>query len=185
MTLATEPPDTPASEPVAHAPMLEMWPHNERMRHIPTASWMAQKLDVDLRRRIDALYNVYANAGHHGEMEKELRALCRWLDRVADVARRSRGNQHPPPDLGHRLSWSISHAVSNLNGVDAETFGHRYPFHTFERSNAEPLWAAVLSVIEHVRRLTELARAVDPAIDERMYEGLVVLHAPLDPRPMA
>src|SRR5688572_21759501 len=101
MTLATEAEDTPASEPephvAPHATLLEVWPQNERMRHIPSAAWMAHKLDVDLRHRVDALYGVYANAGHHAEMEKEIRALCRALDRVADVARRVRGNQHPPP----------------------------------------------------------------------------------------
>ncbi|HUP63134.1 MAG TPA: hypothetical protein VNA69_22275 [Thermoanaerobaculia bacterium] len=185
MTLATEPQDTPSSEPVAHATTLETWSHNERMRHIPSAAWMAQKLDVELRHRVDALFGVYLSAGHHADMEKEFRALCRSLDRVADVARHVRGNQHPPPDLGHRVSWSISHAVSNLNTLDAETFGRRFPFQTFERSNAEPLWAATLSVIEHVHRLTEIARTIDRAIDERMYEGLVTLQTPLDPRPMA
>ena len=165
--------------------MLETWPHNDRMRHIPTAAWMAQKLDGDVRKRTDALYAVFLNSGHHVEMEKELRALCRWLDRVADVARHTRGNQHPPPDLGHRLSWSISHAVSNLNAMDPETFGRRYPFQTFERSNAEPLWAAMLAVIEHVHRLSEIARTIDRGIDEKMYEGLVTLQTPLDPRPIA
>jgi hypothetical protein len=189
MTLATEPPDTPTTAASEHPTLLESWPHNERMRHVPSAAWMMEKLDGDLRRKVEALLAVYASTPHehplHGQMERELRALCRWLDRVAEVARRARGNHHPPNDLAHRISWAISHAVSNLSSVDAATFGHRYPFQTFERSNAEPLWAALLSVIEHVHRLVELARQLDPGIDERIYEGLVSLKTPLDPRPIA
>jgi len=180
MTLATEQTDAPT--------LLETWTHNERMRHIPSVSWMIQKLDGDLRRRVDLLWSAYANLAAdnplHAGYEKELRALVRCLDRVANVAKRSHANhQHPPVELGARLQWSVSHTVSNLNAVDAETFGRRYPFQTFERSNAEPLWAAMLAVIEHVHRLTELARNADRGIDERMYEGLVTLQ--LDSRPMA
>jgi len=170
--------------------MLETWSLNERMRHIPPVSWMIQKLDGDLRRRIDLLWGAWAKVAAddpvHAGYEKELRALTRSLDRVATVARRSHANhQHPPVELGAKLHWSVNHTMSTLNAVDAETFGRRFPFHTFERSNGEPLWAAMLAVIEHVHRLTELARTVDRGIDERMYEGLVTLESPLNPRPMA
>jgi len=186
MTLATEPTDSPAAEEPEHVSLLERWSANERMRHIPALPWIAQKLDHDLRRRIELLWNVYANHPHDAAMEKEFRGLCRCIDRVADVAKRTRGNQHhPPTEIGQRLRWSLNHAVSVLNSVETETFGRRFPFHTFERSNGEPLWAAMLSVIEHVHRLTALARPLDPAIDEQLYEGLVTLQTPLDPRPLA
>lgn len=204
--LATEEPATPLPEsepeqthesapaapapPPLHAAVQEQWQQNERMRHIPNIPWMIEKLDGDLRHRIEKLHAVYAAlpAGdpQHGALEQELRALCRAIDRVADVARRHRGNHHHPPnDLGNRLSWSISHAVTTLKEADAETFGRRFPFQTFERSNAEPLWGAVLSVIDHVQRLVPLARAADPNIDERLYEGLVTLREPLRREPMA
>ncbi|MFZ2491542.1 MAG: hypothetical protein WA208_08655, partial [Thermoanaerobaculia bacterium] len=32
--------------------MLEIWSKNERMRHVPTIEWMMQKLDGDVRRRV-------------------------------------------------------------------------------------------------------------------------------------
>src|SRR6185503_1134362 len=175
MTLATEQPDIPAAEPHEHLSLLERWSENERMRHIPLLPWLVDKLDHDLRRRIDLLWNVYApfagsaaqDDGRRTEAEKEFRGLCRALDRVADVAKRTRGNHHhPPTELGQRLRWAVNHAVSMLNAIDPQTFGHRFPFQTFERSNAEPLWAAMLSVIDHVRRLTELLRPVDPGLDE-------------------
>ena len=186
MTLATEQPDLPTTEQAEHVSLLERWSANERMRHVPQLPWIVQKLDGDLRRRIDLLWNVYANDPHHEAIEKEFRGLGRCLDRVADCAKRTRNNHHhPPAELGQRLRWSLNHAVSLLNSVDADTFGHRYPFHTFERSHSEPLWAAMLAVIDHVKRLTELVRPLDPSLDEKLYEGLVTLQTPLDPRPIA
>ena len=186
--LATEEPTLPEPEHAPRATLLEQWPQNERMRHIPPMSWILQKLDGDVRRRLEKLLVPYSDVANndprHALIETELRAVCRLLDRVADVARRGRNN-HPPNDVAGRVRWALDHAVANLSAVDADTFGRRFPFQTFERSNAEPLWAAMLAVIEHVHRLTELARTVDRGIDERMYEGLVTLQTPLDTRPIA
>jgi hypothetical protein len=191
--LATEEQASPQGENshdhAAHAAHLEAWAQNERMRHIPSVSWMIQKLDDDLRHRIEKLHTVYtslpANDPRHAPLEHELRALCRAIDRVADVAKRPRGNAHPPTELSHRISWGISHAVTNLKEVDANTFGRRFPYQTFERSNAEPLWAAMLSVIQHVQKLIPMIREIDPQIDERLYEGLVKLNEPLRREPIA
>ena len=195
--LATEEPVTPGEDPQPErsaqeslqGSLQEQWSGNERMRHIPSIPWMIQKLDGDLRQRIEKLHASYValqgNDPRHAPIEHELRSLCRAIDRVADVARRSRGNSHPPADLANRVSWSISHAVTNLKEADADTFGRRFPFQTFERSNAEPLWAAMLNVIDHVHRLTARIREIDPGIDERLYEGLVVLNEPLRREPIA
>lgn len=178
-----------APQQAVHPAVQEHWSRNERMRHIPPGAAMIQKLDGDLRHRIEKLFAVYAdlpaNDPRHAELEHDFRALCRCIDRVAEVARRPRGQQHPPAELGHRISWAISHAVTNLREADSDTFGRRFPYQTFERSNAEPLWAAMLSVIDHVQRLVPKIRAIDPGIDERMYDGLVVLNEPLRREPMA
>lgn len=180
--LATEP-TTPQTS--AH----ETWSRNERMRHIPLLSWMIQKLDGDVRRRFDTLFapiaNLETSSPHHAPLETALRALCRSLDRVADVAKRSRGQSHPPTELGARIHWALNHAIGNLNAVDPETFGKRFPFQTFERSNAEPLTAAMFSTLHHLQRLHDLVRAVDPTVDERIYADLVTLIEPMRPEPMA
>lgn len=172
-----------------HSAHLESWPQNERMRHIPTMQAIIEKLENDIRRRVDHLYHSFAALDHHDPhrpaLETELRAICKWIDRIGDIARRPRGHQHPPNDLGHRIGWAISHAVQSLHAADTDTFGRRLPFQTFERSNAEPLRAALLSVIQHVQRLQELTRKVDPRIDEKMYEGLVELREPLRMEPIA
>jgi hypothetical protein len=187
--LATEQPGSPTTERTRSESLHETWSQNEQMRHIPSASWIAQKLDGDIRARVEKLWVPYsdlpANDPRHAPLEAEFRALCRSLDRVNDVARRHRGNGHPPNDLGSRLGWSISHAVTSVQASDPATFGRRLPFHTFERSNAEPLWAAMLAVIQHVHRLIELVREIDDGIDERIYEGLVQLREPLRREPIA
>jgi hypothetical protein len=79
----------------------------------------------------------------------------------------------------------MSHAIASLTSADADLFGRRLPFQTFERSNAEPLWSAVLAAIQHVHRLIEMIRSVEPDIDERMYEGLVKLNEPMRREPIA
>lgn len=160
------------------------------MRHVPPISWIVDKIEGDLRPKLEKLWLPYsdlpASDPRHAPIEAELRAFCRSIDRVADVAaRRSRGNGHPPNDLRHRIEWSISHAIANLTSADADLFGRRLPFQTFERSNAEPLWAAVLAAINHVHRLIELVRPIDATIDERIYEGLVTLNEPMRREPIA
>lgn len=187
--LATEEPDTPVTERGARSTLLETWTENERMRHIPPLTWIVEKLDGDLRRRIGVLWGPYADLPasdpRHPALEAEFRSLCRALDHIAETARRSRGHGHPPNDLGTRIGWSLDQAVTNLTSGDTDLFGRRMPFHAFERSNAEPLCAAVLRAICHVQRLTDMIRDIEPDIDERMYEGLVTLREPLRREPMA
>ncbi len=187
--LATDQQPSSTADRTAPTILLETHAQNERMRHIPTLEWMARKLDGDIRRRVEKLWLPYSDLAasdpRHPALEAEFRALCRCLDRVADIARRHHGRQHPPNELGSRIQWSIANAVQNLNGADAETFGRRFPFQTCERSNAEPLWAAMLSVIQHVQKLTELVRGIDAEIDERLYEELVQLREPLRREPIA
>lgn len=187
--LATEPDPSGTTQPAPRASILENWSANERMRHVPTIAWMVQKLDGDVRRRIDALWLPYsdlpASDPRHAALEAGFRSLCKSLDRVGDVARHHRGHPHPPVELGNRVQWSLGQAIANLKGGDSDSFGRRFPFQTFERSNAEPLWAAMLATIQQVQKLTELVRDVDPQIDEKVYEGLVTLVEPLRRDPIA
>src|SRR5688500_20097666 len=77
--LATEEPVTPSDDPQpeasAHVSLQEQWSGNERMRHIPSISWMIQKLDGDLRHRIEKLHAVYAalagNDPRHAPIEQD------------------------------------------------------------------------------------------------------------------
>ncbi|HEV7240387.1 MAG TPA: hypothetical protein VGQ36_14195 [Thermoanaerobaculia bacterium] len=186
--LATEEPTAPSQDPAPRPSLLEQWPQNERMRHIPPIPWIIQKLDHDVRRRIERLLVPYSDVAsndlRHGALDVELRALCRSLDRVAFVSGRGR-HGHAPNDLPSKVRWSLDHAIGNLSAMDADTFGRRYPMQTFERSNAEPLWGALLGVIQHLQKLVPLIREIEPEIDERMYEGLVNLIEPMRREPIA
>ena len=182
--LATEQTTELETKPAAAVARLEEHATNAPMRHIPTLAWMADKLDTDLRRRIEKLC---ASLESHmtPEAENEVRALCRALDRLADASKHIRNNGHGPNESSQRVRWSINHALSCLRLVDAATFGRRAPFHHFEKSKSEPVYAAFLVVIEHVRRLTEVVRTLDAGIDERLNEGLVQLQEPLREQPIA
>jgi hypothetical protein len=187
--LATEsttstPVATAETAAVAH-PLLETWAKNERMRHIPSIEWITHKVDADVRRTFEHLWSPFASLAfddpRRATIEETFRNLCRAIDRLAEIARHSR-NGHAPNDLGERIRQSIHHAVSNLRNVDPNLFGRRYPFQTLERSKGEPLYGALLVVLQHLERTKTLIRTIDPGLDERLLEGLVVLANPVDAR---
>ena len=160
-TLATELTDKPATRP-----LLETWGKNERMRHVPAIEWIIDKLDRDLRRRISILSSSTMNEA----IDAELKVLCRAIDRLGDAAKHGRAATQPPAEIGARIDFAVTHAVSCLRSLDPTLFGRRYPFQTFERSKAEFILGALLVVIDRVHRVTELVRSADPTVDERLLE---------------
>jgi hypothetical protein len=160
-TLATE-----ATESTATRSLLETWGKNERMRQIPSVEWLVNKLDRDLRRRINILLTVPLNETTEGEIKN----LCRAIDRLADAAKYSRAAVQPPQEMAARIDFAITHAVSCVNALDANLFGRRYPFQTHERSKAESVYGALLVVIDRVHRLTQMIRTLDHSIDEKLFE---------------
>lgn len=182
--LATEP-AAAATEKRNTLPPLETQSGNERMRHVPTAEWMARKLETDVRKRLDNLLRVFGDVPaadpRHAAYETELRALCKALERVIDIAKIStRHNGHG--DLPSRLEEVLTQAAATLRALEPTPFGRRHPYHAFDRSKAEPVYASVLSVLCHTDRALTLARAIDPRLDERLLDGLVVLANPVDDR---
>jgi hypothetical protein len=190
-TLATEVTTAAASEP--HKPSVEThheeWHSNERMRHVPRVHWIADKLDGDLRTRIEgsckAIESVPPDDSRRQAGDAVIRTLCRAVEHLADVAKHTRGQLHPPNELSRHVSWSIQHAVASLRAADDDVIGRRVPFQTFERSKAEPLYGALLLVIDATHRLVDAARAIDPNIDGMLLEGLVRLSAPMRTDPIA
>jgi hypothetical protein len=184
----TELPAEVAAEPpphvIAHAAHLEQHAANEPMRHIPTLAWLCEKLDVDVRRRIDKM-TASIDAHPAPEIENELRGLSRALDRLADSSKHIRNNGHGPNEALPKLRWSLNHALSCLRLADPATFGRRAPYQTFERSKSEAMFGAFVVVLEHLGRLLEVVRPIDPRIDERLSEGLVQLIEPLREQPIA
>ena len=183
-TLATEPTDT-TTEKAAGLPPLEAWSGNDRMRHIPSLDWMIRKIDVEVRRRTDlalgALESAKSDAPSRARLEESLRTVGRALDVLAETARHSR-HHHQGGDLSHRLEAALANAGASLRSLDADLIGRRFPYHSFDRSKAEPLYGAVLLTLAHVERSLAIAREIDPRLDERLLEGLVVLGNPVDER---
>jgi hypothetical protein len=194
-TLATEvtnPLPSPAeAEPPKPAtlPPLEQWHSNERMPHVPRAHWMADKLDGDLRLRIERACNTIESVPPDDPRRLDAfeveRSLCRALERLAEVAKHNRGPLHPPNELSRHVIWSIQHAVASLRSADDDVIGRRFPYHTGERSKAEPLYGSLLAVIDATHRLVDIARFIDPNIDAALLEGLVRLEVPMRTEPMA
>lgn len=164
---------------------LESWAANERMRHVPSVDWLIWKVDVDLRARLDKLLSSFESAPidapQRAHMDADLRALCRALDRLADVARHSRINGQTG-ELRQRVVLALNTAVNNLKTLDASLVGRRFPFQTFERSKSEPLYGALLMALDYMQRLISHARIVDLNLDERLLAGLVTLQNPVDDR---
>src|SRR5690242_15212729 len=123
-TVATETPQAPAPA----KSLLETWGKNERMRHIPSMAWILDKLDHDLRRRIDIVCSSFDRLAA-SDAEPALTALCRSLDRMADLAKHGRPNQHGG-DLTARIREALQNATANLRTIDDSLFGRRYPFQT-------------------------------------------------------
>lgn len=188
--LATEPATVATDEKRSTLPPLESWATNERMRHVPGAEWMARKVETDIRKRVGKLMPVLLNLPsadpRHASLEAEFRSLCKALERLADTARpTARQNGH---DLPSRIDSMLTIAAANLHSLETTAFGRRNPYHAFDRSKAEPVYAALLAVFGHLERVIILVRAIEPGIDERLQEGLVVLQNPVDDRvlrPMA
>ena len=155
-TLATE-----ATEKIG-----ETWGKNDRMRHVPNAAWIVDKLDHDLRRRV----NVLASSNANEAIDSEIKAVCKAIDRLAEAAKHSRAATQAPMDIATRIDSTITHAVAALNSLDPNLFGRRYPFQSFERSKAESIYGALLVVIDRVHRLTHMVRAIDKTVDERLSE---------------
>jgi hypothetical protein len=179
---------TDEEEAAARFSSLETWSKNEPMRHVPSAEWMSWKVDQDLRRRIEILFNSFEGLAFDDPrrltIENELRALCRAIDRLADAARHARNN-HPPHDLGDRIAWSLNQAVASINSLDPHLIGRRFPFHTGERSRAESIYGSLLVLIQHIGRVLTLIRTVDRNVDEHLLDGLVKLETPLRTQPIA
>ncbi len=183
--LATDAAPAATDEKPNALPPLETQGGNEHMRHIPGAEWMARKVESDIRKRVDDLLRVFADISaadpRHSSYETELRALCKALERLSDIAKPA-GRHNGHGDLSSRIDALLSQCAAALHSLEPTPFGRRNPYNGFDRSKAEPVYGALLSVLCHVDRLITLARGIDPGIDERLLSGLVVLANPVDER---
>ena len=169
--LATEP-TTLSDEKRTTLPPLETSGANERMRHVPPLDWMIRKIDADVRSRIAKLTANFASLPssdpHYATIEAALRELCSSMERITATAGNRRSAEPAGMPLTARIDSAIAHAVAALRGLEGTPFGRRAPYHVFERSRSEPVYGALLGVIDHVARLVPLIRSIDRDIDEKL-----------------
>lgn len=143
------------------------------MRHIPSAGWMAQKVDVDLRARIAKMTAVFADLAsadpRYPAAERGLRDLGSAIEQLAVIAGGRRNNSNEiPAALPSRIDAALTQAASSLRSLESTAFGRRHPYQWFDRSKAEPVYGALVAVICHVERVAPAIRAIDPDIDEKL-----------------
>lgn len=189
---ATEPKPIEHPHPAPAVPtaaFLEQWQKNEPMRHIPPIAWIVAKVDGDVRKRLEMFLSIFENLPsadpRHRGAEEAMLAVCRSLDKLAEASRKTRSVLHPPSELTFRIPWSVNTAVSVLKNADANTFGRRQPFQSFDRSGAESVYAALVVVLQRIDAAATILREIDPTVDEKLYGPLVQLVEPLPTTPMA
>lgn len=142
------------------------------MRHVPSPEWMAGKVDGDLRGRINKMTAVFAELAsadpRYSTAETGLRALCNAIESLAIVAGGRRNGAETQAALPARIDAALTHAAATLRSLENTPFARRHPYHWFDRSKAEQIYAALVVVIGHVERLVPAIRAVDPDIDEKL-----------------
>ena len=151
--------------------------HTEEMRHIPPLQLIIQKLDSEVRTRIEILYSssfesaAALDSATVNQLETRFRQICRWLERLGELARGKRPHLNHDFNLRSRVRSALGFAIESLRGFDATQFRRRQPFHYFERSRAECIYGAFLMVSGELDRLTVLATAIDPDLAAKLSES--------------
>lgn len=156
------------------------------MRHVPPMDWVLRKLD-DFRERVDKLGWAAFDAGRpvsaeqRDEIQSALRLVVRAVDNLASLARRG-----PAPrtaamdDVRLALDHAFMAAISVIRSIDAVSFNRRSSEVDFHRAPGEPILAAVLVVLAHIRRVEQLVERVNPDLREMLLSKLVVSEHPVN-----
>jgi hypothetical protein len=154
----------------------EQFSQTEEMRHVPPVSWLIDKLDHDVRSRIETLYTSCFESGRSldsptiSELETRFRQIYRWLERMGEQARGRRGPTNHDFNLRSRVRAALAFAIESLATVDPVQFRRRNPPNLFERSRGECLYAAFLMVTCEIDRLITAAAAIDPDLHMKLIE---------------
>ncbi|MEO8216032.1 MAG: hypothetical protein ABI718_03010 [Acidobacteriota bacterium] len=157
-----------------------------RMRHVPPLSFVMDKIDNDYRRRALLLYDaVFERSGNQASealdiIAAEFASLCRCIERIGELTRHGRLHHGPHETPRDRIQRAIEFAMDGLKGTDGENFGRRETIHSFDKSDGETIYAALLVVGFHLRQLTEKAAVFDPDIYADLMAHSVVQRHPVN-----
>lgn len=145
------------------------------MRHIPTLQTVIERVGTVYRHRVEVALEVM-RAGSlppetAKELERHIQSAAQWLERTADLARRTRHpSRHETHDPAARLRAAVDSATDALQHLNPADFRVRAPFHKFETSAAEPIWESVLAAGYAISLLCEALSANDRDLWWRIYD---------------
>jgi hypothetical protein len=162
-------------------PLMEEREKNEIMRHVPEISFFRRKVADDYGKRLMMLADsIAARRGSEeaAAAEKKVRAALGWLCRIGDLLSHrpaSRRNEH---DLRRSIDQSISFVLAELDHASAEMFRRRIPYHHFNRSEGEQVYAAFCGAARLLEEAAALLTTVDSELADRLAGGAAVALPP-------
>lgn len=147
----------------------------DEMRHIPTLQTVIERVGTIYRHRVEVALEVMRAGSMSPETTKELerhvQSAAHWLERTADLARRTRHPaRHEQLDPHARLRAAVEGAADALEHLNPAEFRVRAPFHKFETSPAEAIWESVLAAGYAIGLLCETLSANDRDLWWRIYD---------------
>lgn len=157
----------------------------DEMRHVPPRDWIVNKLDYDLREKIEVCWSCAHDTGSIdpdtlARIDERFAALARWLQRIVALSQNKGGSASKENDLHTRLTHSVYEAVSALSGLDQNSFRRRTPYHQFQLNRAEMIWQALLAALAVQHEIAEDLSAVDSDLAMK----LLAPHSPPEPQPV-
>jgi len=161
---------------------MEQQRQNEVMRHIPTLARTRERIGKNYRSIAEKLFSSAYERGAvtPADVENGFRSLARCIEKFSESIRHTRINGHNQQEMGKRLSAAFDQALLALDSIHADEYGRRAPFHLFDRSHAETIFASVLMIGVHLERLIVLVAKIDPDLNERLLADTIRLEHPLN-----
>jgi hypothetical protein len=158
-------------------PRMEERDQNEIMRHVPEISFFRRKVADEYGKRLMILADsVAARRGSEeaAAAEKKVRAALLWLCRIGDLLSHRSPSRRNENDLRRSIDQTISFVLAELDHASEEMFRRRIPYHHYNRSEGEQVYAAFCGAARLLEEAAALLTGVDPDLADRLAGGAAV-----------